>query len=214
MNSFKKTISVVLLACQMVFAFPAGATSTPDVQTPEASLLGSLIVLQGTQSAKATPDDRVKAAGRIYADYDHTAPKQDRSIRLQQALVDMKILTASQSAQFMNEVQATDAKLAPGKFANDMEVQNELTGLADNFSKGAQFAECHEGLLITGGVLIFGGFVSGMVGAFVRNDVELKEPYPADVTPSNIMLIGGTAAIAIGVIAVVLSTSGNACGNQ
>ena len=211
-NSFQKTISAILLFAQVIFVLPASAN--PETQTAEASLIGNLIVLQGTQSVKGSPDDRVKAAGSIYADYDQTAPKQDRSIRLQQALVDMKILTASQSAQFMSEVQATDAKLASGQFANDAEVQNELGGLVDNFSKGAQFTECHEGLLISGGVLMFSGFVVAMVGCFVRNDIELKEPYPADLTPSNFMILGGATAIAMGVIAAAVSTSGNACSNQ
>jgi hypothetical protein len=73
----------MLLCSQLVFVLPALAS-----QTPETTLLTNMIALRGTTMS---PDDHAKAVESIYKSYDQAAPEEDRSDRLEQSLVDMKV---------------------------------------------------------------------------------------------------------------------------
>jgi hypothetical protein len=137
-NIFKKAFSSILVVSFLVPSFASAATS----QTAEVVLLSNAIAI----AAEGKPQDQVQQQlASIAQEYTQNSPSEGREDRLQDALVQLNVMTVKQAQDFRSTIdtaaqQNSDALL-------DQSIQTVLASLP-----GAQFSGDCETKLALGAI--------------------------------------------------------------
>lgn len=191
---FKKPISLLLCISQISMVSISWADQAPaatPVQTPEITLLTSVIGLQGMALPQADLQNKLNAA---YTQYSTTAPLEGRQNRLQSALVTMHISTPEQAQAFTTGLQASVQRVATANLTSADQAKTLMTAELQTLAKispaGAQFSGCDVGMVLgIGGMAVMAG---GLVSILV---VHGFQSFTSDWTSDTVLVGFGTALI-------------------
>jgi hypothetical protein len=145
------------LIVSQTFSLAVFADTRTEI-TPEETLVTTIIASQGTMRAKEAQN----AINTAIADYDKTAPQTDRLERLEQALVEMNVMTDARVQQIVEESNAVAEKSQDIQSAS-ADILNQVLSAG---SPGAQFSSCATRVLVGSGLVI------GAAGLFAVGQTE------------------------------------------
>jgi len=189
---FRKSICAAMIISQLGLFAPAFAASTADapVISPEATLIQSVMALQGAGLSK----DLLQAqySGAIAA-YTATAPAENRDQRMETALVDMKIMTTQQMTALSQQVNTDLGAQSTTSNSNlSAASQAELQNLLMAPPAGAQYSFCQTATVVFAGTWV--GAMSLAIAGKIDNDNQAM--YKTAIT---LIIIGfGTGLVAYG----------------
>src|SRR5262249_52679500 len=143
LNVLKKSISLCLIASQLAMGAPAFAGDRANEVTAERQLVETVLTLKGL--GLSDKDMHLQLEATLKA-YDQKAPQDQRDSRLQQAFVDMRILSPQQAKTFIDGTRTAEANMAaqnlPTPEAHARALQAQLELFARINPVGAQFSAC------------------------------------------------------------------------
>jgi len=151
---WKKTVSTFLICSQLCFTAGISAAQADPTVSAEHSLVRNVLMLK---SLALSDQDMKRQLESTIERYDAEAPAQGRTERLQEALVDLGMLTSQQARSYTSGVVAADAAIAAQQIPNAQAHQRALEAQLELFARinpvGAQFSMCTAGTIVTiGGV--------------------------------------------------------------
>jgi hypothetical protein len=160
----KKLIAEGVIVLQLITSLIGISASHAEAPSAEFNLLSSVITLRGEALSQKSLQQRLKNDIQNYKD---TAPFEGREDRMQQALVQLKIMTAEQANSLRTGIDS-DVQSKIGENTHLSQQENETlmdrslqTALSN--MQGAQFSAC-DNLEMGTTVLIVGAGVSSLLG--------------------------------------------------
>ena len=168
-----KSISLCLIASQLVIGAPAAfAADRANEVTAERQLVETVLTLKGL--GLSDKDMHQQLEGTLKA-YDQKAPQDGRDARLEQAFVDMRILSPQQAQTFVDGTRAAEANMAahslPTPEAHARALQSQLELFARINPVGAQFSACTVGWAVAAA-----GVVAVIAGLVIANNNPTCHP--------------------------------------
>lgn len=202
----RKVITVTLFATQIWMASMGCADSLPTTQasqTPEVTLLASVIGLQGLALSKADLQTQITAA---YTRYSQVAPIAGRQDRLRTALITMHISTPAQAQAFSTGLQAASVRLSAANLTSTEQAQQLMSSELQNLVKmNAQGAEYSQSTCDLGTALGIGGMGILLTGVAAQASINGFSTITLNWT-SDLFISGAV----VGVIGAVIEFS-NGC---
>ena len=163
---FSSFISVALIVSQM-FSVVAYANDTPAQITPEQTLISNLFAAQATMRSQADLQNYVSAA---ISTYSQTASQENQLEHLEQALIQMNVMTAARVQQIVQESNSAAENLTSAGNIKSEDVQSASTAVLNQVlstgSRGAEYSACEDRVL-AGSFLVIGS-----AGLFAVAQVE------------------------------------------
>ena len=152
-KSNKRLVAEGLIILQLTTSFIGISFASADDVSAESTLLSNAIALKAQGISQESKQQELQAE---IQDYQQTAPVAGREDRMEQALVQLKIMTADQASTFRAEADSIVATGGDGEAdLLNQSIQNALTN-----SQGAQYSTCEKtttadvSLAVAGGVLL------------------------------------------------------------
>ena len=200
--TLNKSLSLLLVASQIIFAAAAGATETSTTVSPEAMLLGTVLA---TENAGLSQADLQNGLTTALTQYNANAPATERADRMQAAMVALNISTSQQAEHFISAVKSSEDPAIAAKATTPAQTQellsNEVTHLMNLNPSGAEFSKtCQTGrFMILGGLALFLG--DALVLGLTESNTTTSNPQHHSYfsSPAGDIAIGSIVATLIGV---------------